>query len=530
MVIVFDVIFIEPDRTSPDAISKQWKDDLDATVQISGLASNVWNFDAVFAEKLSQGTAVLGCFMHLSAEPLQTIPADDNLFYKGRFFEMGKPERAWLPQADRTLQPFPKLAEAAACTAFINTIPDRDGIIRRTQLVFAYGPIRIYPSLALEAVCRFEKAEKAGIVYDTSGLEGVQKIRILDRMIPTDAHGRLALNYRSTRFPRCSAADILDGRLPDGALRDKIVFVGASAVKYQREESDRKKVRQMFGTMVSPSVLNYIEQNPGSFSLTGTKTDVTVFFSDVADFTAISETLEPGRLARLLNRYLSPITEIILARGGYVDKYVGDAVMAEWGVPFPVEDHAAQACYAALEQQEMLEKIRPQLERDFGHRLNVRMGINTGLVTAGNMGSEHRFQYTVMGDTVNQAARFESANKCYGSYIIIGEKTYEAVHSLFETRLLDQIVVWGRSHPLRIYELLARRGELSAEKRKTVALYEEALVLHWHRHFEEALHKLDKSLATAADEPSHWLRERIAGYIKNPPPKDWNGEFVNPEK
>ncbi len=309
-----------------------------------------------------------------------------------------------------------------------------------------------------------------------------------------------------------------------------IVFTGVIAVKYWQEESGRKKVRGMFGTMVSPSVLSYLEQNPGSFSLTGARAEATMFFSDVAGFTTISESLEPAQLAELLNRYLSPMTDIIMARGGYVDKYEGDAIMAEWGVPFPMEDHAAQACYAALEQQEKLTALRDQLKQEFGHELTVRMGINTGTVTAGNMGSESRFQYTVMGDAVNQASRFESANKCYGSLIMIGETTHEAVHELFETRLLDLIIVKGKTKPIRIYELLARTGELNPDKARVVAFYDEALHLHWDRKFNEAVGKLDEALAIMKDEPSHWLRQRILGYLETPPEEGWNGEFVNPNK
>ncbi|MCU0858045.1 MAG: CHASE2 domain-containing protein, partial [Pontiellaceae bacterium] len=411
--VVFDVIFIEPDRTSPVELSRQWKNEFGAEVQISGLSSNLWNFDSVFAGGLAQGASVLGCFMEIAEAPLTELPERETGPYRGRFFEKGKPVRAWLPQAGGSLQPVPELAEAAAGIAFINTLPDRDGIVRSTPLVFAYGPGRIYPALSLEAIRLFTGAEKAGIIYDTSGIEGVREIQILNRNIPTDGHGRLRINYRSTRFASYSAADVLRGDLPDSALRDKIVlvgtsaaglqdqvstplaadfpgaevhatavdnmlagdmlseprwmpyvclwamltgglvvtllvvytpallsllvmlsadavllgascfflrtkqlvvppvetiavwgivFIGVTAVKYWQEERERKKVRKMFGTMVSPSVLNYLEQNPGSFSLSGAKADATVFFSDVAGFTTISESLEPARLAGLLNR------------------------------------------------------------------------------------------------------------------------------------------------------------------------------------------------------------------------------------
>jgi adenylate cyclase len=277
-------------------------------------------------------------------------------------------------------------------------------------------------------------------------------------------------------------------------------------------------------------VLSYLEQNPGSFSLTGARAEATMFFSDVAGFTTISESLEPPQLAELLNRYLSPMTDIIMARGGYVDKYEGDAIMAEWGVPFPAEDHAAQACYAALEQQAKLAELREPLEEEFGHRLTVRMGINTGTVTAGNMGSENRFQYTVMGDAVNQAARFESGSKPYGVGVMIGETTKEAIGNLFETRLLDLLVVKGKTKPIKVYELLARAGELDAEKTRVVALYHEALELHWDRQFEDALEKLDEALEIMEDPASDMLKKRIAFYMENPPEEGWNGAFVNTEK
>jgi adenylate cyclase len=640
-VVVFDVIFIEPDRTSPSELSKDWKNELGADVTISGLSSNLWNFDSVFAESLKGGASVLGCFLNLSDRRLTEFPPDEKSFYRGVFFEKGVADRAWLPQAKSSLQPVNELARAANGIASINTVPDHDSIIRRTPLVFAYGPGRIYPSLSLEAVRLYAGARKVGVIYDMQGAAGVQHIQVFDGKIPTDANGRLTLNWRSTRFPYYSAADVINGDIPEGALQDKILFVGTSAaglqdirstplsaefpgveihatavdnmlagdilreprwmvaanlfaiilgglivvlfvvytpailsflvmvladlavigaswwllhiktlvvppaetvvawgvvfagviaVKYWQEERGRKQVRGMFGTMVSPSVLQYLEQNPGSFSLTGARAEATMFFSDVAGFTTISESLEPPQLAELLNRYLSPMTDIIMARGGYVDKYEGDAIMAEWGVPFPAEDHAAQACHAALEQQEKLAELREPLKEEFGHELTVRMGINTGTVTAGNMGSENRFQYTVMGDAVNQASRFESANKCYDSFIMIGETTREAIGDQFEVRLLDLIIVKGKTRPIRIYELLARAGELDTDKARAASLYEEALKLHWNRHFNEAIEKLDQALAVMLDGPSFWLRKRIIGYLENPPADDWTGEFVNPNK
>ncbi len=306
-----------------------------------------------------------------------------------------------------------------------------------------------------------------------------------------------------------------------------ILYPVLTMMKYWEEERGKRRVRQMFGAMVSDDVLRYLERNPRSFSLSGRKAEVTVFFSDIVGFATISERLPPDRVSLLLNRYLTPMTEIILSRRGLVDKYEGDLIMAEWGVPFPLPDHAVQACLAAIEQQEKLDAIRPILQAEFGVVLQVRMGLNTGTVTAGNMGSDRRFQYTVLGDTVNQAARFEPANKEYGTRIIIGETTWEAARDAVEARLLDRIVVRGLTRPVTIYELLGRKGCLEEGKRKVVETYEQALRAYWERRWEEAQQLLTHIREwDPEDGPSRILTHRLERYRVNPPPPEWQGEFV----
>ncbi|NQZ60172.1 MAG: CHASE2 domain-containing protein, partial [Lentisphaeraceae bacterium] len=223
------------------------------------------------------------------------------------------------------------------------------------------------------------------------------------------------------------------------SMQIAILFVSIILIRYFAEEKEKAKIRNMFATMVSAKVLTYMDRNPDSFSLKGHKAQATIMFSDVAGFTSISEDLNPPRLVQLLNEYLTPMTDIILENGGYVDKYEGDAIMAEWGVPFPDEKHATQACYACLEQQDKLDEIRQRLYDEFGHTINVRMGLNSGEVAAGNMGSTTRFSYTVMGDAVNLAARLEPTNKVYGTLIMIGESTYALAKDDIECRLLDKV-------------------------------------------------------------------------------------------
>lgn len=310
-----------------------------------------------------------------------------------------------------------------------------------------------------------------------------------------------------------------------------IVYPILTMLKFWEEELQKKKVRDMFGTMVSKDVLHYLENHPESFSLTGVKSEATMFFSDIAGFTTISETLSPHELSTLLNKYLSPMTQIIMDRRGYVDKYAGDGIMAEWGVPYAQEDHAKQACFAAIEQQEKIAEIRPVLKAEFGHDINVRMGLNSGHVTAGNMGSGQRMQYTVMGDAVNQAARLEPANKDYGTLIMISEATYESAKDVIEARLLDRIIVKGKTKPIHIYELLAKKGKLPENKQKVIDFYVTGLKLHWNRQWDEAIKHFNMALELdPGDIPSVNMRTRVEGYKINPPPDTWNGEYYREKK
>mgnify|MGYP001616976062 CR=1 FL=1 len=305
-----------------------------------------------------------------------------------------------------------------------------------------------------------------------------------------------------------------------------IVYTVLTMLRFWQEESQKKHVRNMFGTMVSPEVLRYLENNPASFSLSGYKAEATMFFSDIAGFTTISEALPPGRLSDLLNRYLSPMTKIIMNRNGYVDKYEGDLIMAEWGVPFATDDHAVQGCLAAIEQQARLAELRPVLKQEFGHEIHVRMGINTGTVTAGNMGSDRRFQYTVIGDAVNLSRRLEPVNKDYDTRIIIGENTFERARAAIEARLLDRIVVVGKSKPVLIYELVGKKGDVPEQLVETIRSYEKALDLYWSQNWNEAIAVLEKILgATPSDGPSLALLQRARELRANPPGPDWSGAY-----
>jgi len=308
-------------------------------------------------------------------------------------------------------------------------------------------------------------------------------------------------------------------------------YLGDLLFYYLSEEREKRKIRGMFSTMVSGDVLEFLEENPESFSLAGQKQEATMFFSDVAGFTTISESLDPAQLVDLLNQYLSPMTDIIMDYNGYVDKYEGDAIMAEWGVPYPQPEHARLACWAALDQQARLDALRPGFKKEFGVDVHVRMGINSGIVSAGNMGSQKRFSYTVMGDAVNQAARFEPANKDYNTLIMIGESTWDLAKDHIEGRLLDKIIVKGKTVPIQIYELAAKKGDMDETTRRVLELYDEGLRIHWDRWWDDAMDCFKSALKLIpGDGPSITMIERIEGYKNTPPPDNWHGEFVRASK
>jgi len=306
-----------------------------------------------------------------------------------------------------------------------------------------------------------------------------------------------------------------------------LTYGGNILYQFVIEQREKRKINNMFSTYVSPKVLEHLQDNPDAFGLSGKKMEATMFFSDVESFTAISENLSAEELAIVLNRYLSPMTEILMSYDGYVDKYEGDAIMCDFGVPMPDPDHALKACFSALDQQANLDILREEIKDEFNVNIKVRMGINSGDVSAGNMGSAQRFQYTVMGDAVNQASRFEGANKQYGSKIMIGESTYALTKDKIEVRPLDKLVVKGKVIPIEVYELLARKGELSDDMKKISGFFEEGINLYWNKEWDEALIKFKMALEINEDDgPSLTYVERCKAYKESPPPDDWQGEYV----
>jgi adenylate cyclase len=238
-----------------------------------------------------------------------------------------------------------------------------------------------------------------------------------------------------------------------------MAFTFLSIVVYRAmtEERDKKFIRETFGKYVSPKVVDQLVEDPPE--LGGVDKELTVMFSDIRGFTSLSERMTPQELINHLNVYLTAMTDIILAYGGTLDKYIGDAIMAFWGAPLRQDDHAERACKCALRQMERLAELNATWPEPL--RINIGIGLNSGIMTVGNMGSPTRMNYTLAGDNVNLGSRLEGTNKEYGTNIIVSEATYGPVHDKFLFRELDNIRVKGKNKPVGIYELIDCLGDIA---------------------------------------------------------------------
>lgn len=232
-------------------------------------------------------------------------------------------------------------------------------------------------------------------------------------------------------------------------------FAASSVRRYLWEERERRKIRRALELYLSPTAAALVSDHPERLKLGGEKVECTVLFSDVKDFTALAERLPPEHLVELLNAYLGAMTQVVFAHGGMLDKYIGDGIMAVWGVPLPHPEQAAAACRAALAMQQKLDELRPDWNSRGWPRLDIRIGIHTGLVVFGNMGSTEHLSLTVVGDNVNLAARLEGLNKFYGTQVLLTEATVRRVSDDFVVREIDTVRVKGRAQPVRVFELLA---------------------------------------------------------------------------
>ena len=297
------------------------------------------------------------------------------------------------------------------------------------------------------------------------------------------------------------------------------------------EEREKRKIRKSFSQYVSPGVIRLIEQNPEKyFKPGGESKELTVMFSDIRSFTTIAEGLSPNDLVLLLNEYLGEMTDVIFRHWGTLDKYIGDAIMAFWGSPVPRDDHAFQACSCALQMHTCLRELNRKWVAQGREQLSIGIGVNTGTMNVGNMGSTKRLAWTVMGDNVNLASRLEGLNKKYRTGVVISEFTAAQVVGKFVCRELDHIRVKGKLQPVKIFELLDV-AENAASYKDLLGQFTEALCAYKAQKWNDAIERFERLLSSYPDDgPSHEYLRRSHEFCTHPPEAGWDGVYVMESK
>jgi adenylate cyclase len=330
--------------------------------------------------------------------------------------------------------------------------------------------------------------------------------------------------------------EMLDFTYP--LLSTTAIYLTLIFSSFVNEQQQRKYIRGVFAQYLSPAYVEQLAQSPEKVKLGGEEREMTIMFSDMRGFTSISETYkdDPQGLTALMNRFLTPLTDAITERRGTIDKYMGDAVMAFWNAPLDDDKHELNACSAAvdmLERIDLLNKLREQEAAEGGHPyvpLNIGVGLNTGKVVVGNMGSEKKFNYSVFGDSVNLASRLEGQTKEYGFPIIVGSKTALAVKDQFAILELDFIMVKGKKEPEVIYAIAGREDVMHSERFQRLRnLTIEMLACYRSRDWDGALAAIERGRKTDEAHALEYLYNlyegRILDYKENPPPRDWNGAY-----
>ena len=319
-------------------------------------------------------------------------------------------------------------------------------------------------------------------------------------------------------------------------------YAGIFLYNFLVVEKDKRFLKDTFSTYISPELIDQMFDAKEEPQLGGTEGYHTAFFTDIQSFSAFSEKLSASDLVEVLNEYLTEMTDILLDNKGTLDKYIGDAIVAFYGAPAPVDDHEYWACLTAVKMQERLAKLRKKWQDDgdrwpeIVHNMQNRIGINTGQMVTGNMGSNMRMNYTMMGDTVNLAARLEASAKQYGVYIQVADESYKACKDKFIWRDLDYVIVMGKTEPAQVFELIDVAGNMPPGYDKILPAYHEALALYRNQEWDKAIEafkaseKLEDMFPGRKTNPSRIYIPRCEHYRDNSPGDDWDGSWALTKK
>jgi len=650
--IVFDIVFAEPDRTSPAQVLATWAADGAQVESLRHTYANLPDHDALLANAIKDAGNVVTGFA------LTGVTGGRPPAVRSGFATLGDDPRPFVSDFSGSVADLPAIEAAAKGNGSISLTPDSDLVIRRVPLVERLGQ-QLYPTLAAEALRVAQgahslliKATGASGEYGFGNQVGVISVKIGDVVVPTDATGSMLVHYTQS-VPRrvipawqvlsdhydasqvqgrivligTSATGLLDVRAsplnsampgveahaqaleqmvlghflerPDWAraaefcfvlivgtllilllrmfgailtgvvgvativaafaaswyaytyylmLFDPVtpavatfsVYLSSTVIGYLRSETEKRTVRDAFAQYLSPALVEQLTRDPSRLKLGGDLREMTFLFCDVRGFTRISEQLKshPQDLTRLLNRFLTPMTDIILAHDGTIDKYIGDCIMAFWNAPLDDSAHGKHGCASALAMLDALNTLNAALanEAKSGGRtpnaLQVGIGLNTGECIVGNMGSDQRFDYSAIGDPVNLAARLESQSKNYGVDIVISESTLATIPG-WAALELDLIVVHGKEEAIHIYALLGDEAAgRSASFAKIRAAHAAMIDAYRQQRWQDARAALDpcRSLEPRLADLYDLYAERIAGFMANPPPPDWRGIHVAESK
>ncbi|MBY0577591.1 MAG: adenylate/guanylate cyclase domain-containing protein [Burkholderiales bacterium] len=304
------------------------------------------------------------------------------------------------------------------------------------------------------------------------------------------------------------------------------LFVIDMSFGYFLETRAKRQISELFGQYVPPKLVDEMSRNPDMFDMKSESREMTVMFSDIRDFTRISEGLDPESLSSMINEYLTAMTKVIYDHGGTVDKYIGDAIMAFWGAPVHNTSHAQDSALAAMEMHEVLRNLNVRFKAKDWPELRIGIGINSGLMNVGNMGSSFRKAYTVMGDSVNLASRLEGLTKYYGAGALVSSDTMKATNGIVFQEV-DRVMVKGKIEPLTIYQPLGYAGKVGESELRDAAMFEKALEFYRLMDWDACLAILKALSQAKPDKLLYSLYiERIAAFIDHPPPSGWNGVYA----